>query len=67
MDLREQKVIIIFGNENAFMKHAEFSGLVDSASLEKLARMLRVVAILAQTKVYLFWEKRKEESPSTED
>jgi len=39
----------------AYLKHQEFCDCVDSASLEKLAKMLRVVAILAQTKVYLFW------------
>ncbi len=41
----------------AYIKDAEFCRRVESASLEKLARMLRVVAILAQTKVYLFWKR----------
>lgn len=41
----------------AYIKHAEFWRRVDSASIEKLAKMLRVVAILAQTKVYLLWKR----------
>jgi len=40
----------------AYIKHEEFCRRVDSASLEKLAKMLRVAATLAQTKVYLFWK-----------
>ncbi len=40
----------------AYIKDAEFCRCVESASLEKLAKMLRAVAILAQTKVYLFWK-----------
>jgi len=40
----------------ACVKHQEFCDRVNSASLEKLAKMLRVISILAQTKVYLFWK-----------
>jgi ABC-type transport system involved in cytochrome c biogenesis ATPase subunit/N-acetylglutamate synthase-like GNAT family acetyltransferase len=41
----------------AYIKDAEFRRRVESANLEKLAKMLRAVAILAQTKVYLFWKR----------
>jgi hypothetical protein len=41
----------------AFLVKEEFQALVDAASLEKLAKMLRILGFLTQTKVYLFWKK----------
>lgn len=41
----------------AFLKHKEFCELVDKADIPKLARMLKILSILAQKKVYLFWKK----------
>jgi hypothetical protein len=32
---------------------------VQTASLEKLAKLIHVTALLLQTKVYLFWQKVK--------
>jgi ABC-type ATPase with predicted acetyltransferase domain len=39
-----------------YLKHEEFCLKVDNASLEKLAKMLRILSFLTQTKVYLFWK-----------
>ena len=44
------------GVRQAFLKKEEFEALVDAASLEKLAKMLRILGFLTQTKVYLFWK-----------
>ena len=46
----------IAGGGRAYIRHKEFCQRIDSATPEKLAKMLRTVAILAQTKVYLFWK-----------
>jgi ABC-type ATPase with predicted acetyltransferase domain len=40
-----------------FMKKSQFRKTLEKADIKKLARMLRILSILAQTKVYLFWEK----------
>ncbi len=39
-----------------FLKKEDFVARVESASIEKLARMLRILGFLTQTKVYLFWK-----------
>ena len=39
----------------AFPTHKEFCIILDKADEEKLAKMLRILSILAQKKVYLFW------------
>jgi len=41
----------------AYLTEEEFDARVDAASLEKLAKMLRILGFLTQTKVYLFWKK----------
>jgi len=43
----------------AYLNHKEFCDRVDKASLEKLAKMLRILGFLTQTKVYLFWNNPK--------
>jgi len=43
----------------AYLKHEEFCNRVDKASVEKLAKMLRILGFLTQTKVYLFWASYK--------
>lgn len=43
----------------AYLTHEEFCDRVDKASLEKLAKMLRILGFLTQTKVYLFWKSPK--------
>jgi len=49
----------IMGVRQAFLTTKEFEALVDTASLEKLAKMLRILVFLTQTKVYLFWKKHQ--------
>jgi hypothetical protein len=45
----------LLGIYTIFPKRSEAHRAIDGASLEKLAKMLRVLGFLAQTKVYLFW------------
>ena len=52
----------IVGAGQAYLKHEEFCDRVDKASVEKLAKMLRILSFLTQTKVYLFWKKLGEEN-----
>jgi len=47
------------GARQAFLAKEEFEALVDAASLEKLAKMLRILGFLTQTKVYLFWRSQQ--------
>lgn len=47
----------VTGARQAFLKKEEYEALVDAADIEKLARMLRILGFLTQTKVYLFWKK----------
>lgn len=47
----------IMGVCQAFLAKEEFEALVNKANLEKLAKMLRILGFLTQTKVYLFWKK----------
>jgi len=42
----------------AFLTKKDFEARVESASLERLAKMMRILGFLTQTKVYLFWKKR---------
>ena len=41
----------------AFLNKEEYEAIVDAADIEKLAKMLRILGFLTQTKVYLFWKK----------
>ncbi len=47
----------ITSSSRAFLKKPEYKALVDAADIEKLAKMLRILGFLTQTKVYLFWKK----------
>ena len=49
----------IMGVRQAFLKKEDFEVLVDAAGVEKLAKMLRILGFLTQTKVYLFWKNEK--------
>ena len=40
----------------AYMPKEEFNNCVDKAPLKKLAKTLRILSFLTQTKVYLFWK-----------
>ena len=46
----------LWSSHKAYMPKEEFNNCVDKASLEKLAKMLRILSFLTQTKVYLFWK-----------
>ena len=47
----------IAGTKKAFLNKEEYEAVVDAADITKVARMLRIVGFLTQTKVYLFWKK----------
>jgi len=38
-----------------------FKEKVDKADFEKLTKLIRIVGLLLQTKVYLFWKERENE------
>jgi ABC-type lipoprotein export system ATPase subunit/GNAT superfamily N-acetyltransferase len=42
-------------SHDPYGRKAEYQAMVHNAPVEKLAKMLRTIAVLAQTKVYLFW------------
>ena len=41
----------------AYLTHEEFCDRIGKATLEKLAKMIRILSFLTQTKVYLFWKR----------
>ncbi len=43
------------GSRKAYVKKEEFKKFLDKASMEDLAKVLRRLAIITQTKVYLLW------------
>ena len=55
----------IASTKQAFLKKAEYEAIVDAADIQKLAKMIRILGFLTQTKVYLFW-KRKLKKPILE-
>jgi len=46
------------GSGKAYVNKSEYGGFIRKASYEKLAKVLRTLAILTQTKVYLLWKKQ---------
>jgi len=46
-------------SHQAYVKRSEFTKFLEKASPEDLAKVLRRLAIIMQTKVYLFWSKEK--------
>ena len=48
----------IAGTKQAFLNKKEYEAIVDAADNIKLAKMLRILGFLTQTKVYLFWKKQ---------
>ena len=40
-------------------KTADYIRFVEAANSEQLARLIKTVALLLQTKVYLFWNSNK--------
>ena len=47
----------LWSSHKAHMPKEEFNNCIDKAPLKKLAKMLRILGFLTQTKVYLFWKK----------
>jgi ABC-type ATPase with predicted acetyltransferase domain len=45
------------GRRQPFFSKAQWTTAVETADLEKLGDLIRVIGILLQTKVYLFWRK----------
>lgn len=54
---------MLSGGNNCFQRRmphgtaAAYSEGVKNASLERMARLVKIVGMLLQTKVYLFWRK----------
>jgi ABC-type ATPase with predicted acetyltransferase domain len=48
----------IAGTKQAFLNKQEYGAIVDAADTTKLAKMIRILGFLTQTKVYLFWKDR---------
>ncbi len=49
----------------AFLNKQEYAALVDKADTAKLAKMIRILGFLTQTKVYLFWKNRQKNQTLT--
>ena len=49
----------LWSSHKAYMPKEKFNNCVDKAPLKKLAKMLRILSFLTQTKVYLFWKKHQ--------
>jgi len=49
----------VAGTKKAFLNNQEYGAIIDAADTPKLARMIRILGFLTQTKVYLFWKNRK--------
>jgi hypothetical protein len=47
-----------FGRRQPFFSKAQWASAIENADLEKLGDLIRVIGILLQTKVYLFWSKK---------
>jgi GNAT superfamily N-acetyltransferase len=48
----------VAGTKQAFLNKQEYGAIVDAADTTKLAKMIRILGFLTQTKVYLFWKDR---------
>jgi len=48
----------IVGTKQAFPNKEDYENTVDAADTNKLAKMLRILGFLTQTKVYLFCERK---------
>jgi len=46
----------LWSSHKAYMPKEKFNNHVDKAPLKKLAKMLRILGFLTQTKVYLIWK-----------
>jgi hypothetical protein len=46
----------IAGTKKPFLNTEEYEAIIDAADTAKLAKTLRILGFLTQTKVYLFWK-----------
>jgi ABC-type ATPase with predicted acetyltransferase domain len=46
----------VAGTKKPFLNNQEYAAIVDAADPTKLAKMIRIIGFLTQTKVYLFWK-----------
>jgi hypothetical protein len=44
------------GGKRMFLRRAEFNEILENATIEKTAKMLRILSILMQMKIYLIWK-----------
>jgi hypothetical protein len=47
----------------AYGKHEMYKQKIQTATLEKLAKLISICAMLLQTKVYLFWKSLNQPEP----
>ncbi|MCW4016798.1 MAG: ATP-binding cassette domain-containing protein [Candidatus Bathyarchaeota archaeon] len=47
----------VAGTKKPFLNNKEYANIVDNADTTKLAKMMRIIGFLTQTKVYLFWKR----------
>ena len=52
----------IAGTKQPFPNKQQYQNIIDKADNNKIAKMLRILGFLTQTKVYLFWEKMLQKS-----
>ena len=55
----------IAGTKKPFLNTEEYDAIVDAADTAKLAKMLRILGFLTQTKVYLFWKNKQKTEKNT--
>lgn len=48
----------VAGTKKPFLNNQEYGAIIDAADTQKLAKMIRIVGFLTQTKVYLFWKNK---------
>jgi len=51
----------LLSGHKAYYTHKEFCKHMKGADVKKLAKMLRILGFLTQTKVYLFWKTQSQE------
>jgi hypothetical protein len=57
----------VASTKKAFLKKQEYHNIVDEADNQKLAKMLRILGFLTQTKVYLLWKHNRKRKNDTKN
>ncbi|PVX24543.1 MAG: ABC transporter ATP-binding protein [Candidatus Bathyarchaeum sp.] len=55
----------IASTKQAFLNKKDYEAIVDAADINKLAKMIRILGFLTQTKVYLFWKRKPKNEKNT--